>query len=228
MKKFLYSVLCGALVVTLFTACGGGSSSSAGSSTGKADSPASEVEGIIADNKAADSEMQQKLAELAKAKNPDLEKLTKMAEEKEQLDKNGEAKLDAAAKKLVGMELPYELSGGLFYSIVSPLTVTEARANGKEAIDASISFRIKINAPLTIAKRAGMDYPIYCKYVDAGGNVVGASLINPFVPEDREAIELAADQVWDKELKLSYDLHRYTGARKVIFISKEEYDTLKK
>lgn len=228
MKKFWHSVFCGTLAMMLFMACGGGSSSSAGGSTGKADSPASEVEGIIADNRAADSEMQQKLEKLAKAEKPDLEKLVKMAEKKEQLDKDGEAKLDAAAKKLVGMELPYELSEGLFYSIASPLTVTEARAIGKEAIDAAIHFRIKINAPLSIAKRAGMDYPVCYKYVDAGGNVVGASLITPFVPEDREAIELAADQVWNNELRLSYDLHRYAGARKVVFISKEEYDTLKK
>lgn len=118
MKKVLYSVLCGVLAVTLFAACGGGSSSSAGSA-GKAGSPTSEVEGIIADYQAEDIEIQQKLEKLAKAEKPDVAELTKLAERKQQLDKDSEAKLDAAAKKLVGMELPYELSEGLFYSIAS-------------------------------------------------------------------------------------------------------------
>ena len=228
MKKVLYSVLCGVLAVTLFAACGGGSWSSAGSA-GKAGSPTSEVEGIIADYQAEDIEIQQKLEKLAKAEKPDVAELTKLAERKQQLDKDSEAKLDAAAKKLVGMELPYELSEGLFYSIASPLTVTEAYANGKEAVAAVISFRIKINEPLTVAKGESTGYPVCYKYVDAGGNVVGASLKYPFgMSPNREAVELKAEQVLDEELKLSYDMPKYGGACKVVFISKEEYDTLKK
>lgn len=228
MKKVLYSVLCGALAVVLFTACGGGSSSPAGSA-GKAGSPTGEVEGIIADNQAADSEMQQNLEKLAKAEKPDVEKLTKMAAKKEQLDKDGEAKLDAAAKKLVGMELPYELSEGLFYSLASQPTVYEAKANGKKAVAASASFRIKISEPLTIAKGESSKYPVCYKYLDAGGNVVGVSLQYPFgIISNREAIELQAEQVLDEELKISYDLPKYSGACKLVFISKEEYDALKK
>lgn len=228
MKKVLYSVLCGALAVTLFTACGGGSSSSAGSAS-NAGSFTSEVEAVIADYQAADKEIQQKLEKLAKAENPDMAELTKWAEKKQQLDKDSEAKLDAAAKKLVGKELPYELSEGVFYSIASQPTVTEAYANGKEAVAATITFRIKINEPLTIAKGESANYPIYYKYMDTGGNVVGASLIYPFGSvANREVIELKAEQALDKEFKLSYDQPKYGGACKVVFISKEEYDALKK
>lgn len=69
MKKVLYSVLCGVLAVTLFAACGGGSSSSAGSA-GKAGSPTSEVEGIIADYQAEDIEIQQNWRNLPKRRSP--------------------------------------------------------------------------------------------------------------------------------------------------------------
>lgn len=225
MKTFLYSVLCGALIVTLLTACGGGSSSSAD----RTDSPTSEIESIIADNQAADSEIQQKLEKLAKAENPDVAEIAKLAEKKQQLDKDSETKLGAAAKKLVGMELPYELSEGLFYSIASQPMVTEAKANGTEDVTVSVSFRIKINALLTIGKGESADYPICYKYMDAGGKVVGVSLQYPFGSfPNREAIELQAEQVLDKDLKLSYDQPKYSGATKVVFISKEEYDTLKK
>lgn len=228
MKKVLYSMLCGALAVVLFAACGGGASSSAGSAA-KADSPTSEVEGIIADNQAADAEMQQKLEDLVNAEKPDMEKLTKLAEKKEQLDKDGEAKLDAAAKKLVGMELPYELSEGLFYSITSQPTVSEAKANGKENVSATASFRIKINEPLTIAKGESSNYPVCYKYMDAEGNVVEAGLQYPFgIVANREAIELQAGQELDKELSLPYSLPKYGGTCKVVFISKEEYDAVKK
>lgn len=229
MKKILYSVLCGALAVTLFTACGGkGSSPSAGNVAGKPESPASEVEGIIADYQAADAEIQQKLEKLAKAESPDVAELTKLAEKKQQLDKDSEAKLDAAAKKLVGLELPYELSDGLFYSIASPLTVTKASANGKEAVAATISFRIKINGPLTIAKGESANYPVYYKYIDAGGNVVGVSLIYPFgIIANRKAVELKAGQVLDEEFSIRYDQPKYAGTCKLVFISKEEYDALK-
>lgn len=228
MKKVLYSMLCGTLAVTLFTACGGGSSSSAGSA-GKTGSLTSEVEAIIADNQAADKEIQQKLEKLGKAENPDVAELTKLAEKKQQLDKDSEAKLDAAAKKLVNKELTFELSEGLFYSIASRLTVTEAYANGKEAVAATIPFRIKINDPLTIAKGESANYPVCYKYMDAGGNVIGVGLVHPFgIAANREAIELKAEQTLDKEFKLSYDQPKYGGACKVVFISKEEYDTLKK
>lgn len=65
--------------------------------------------------------------------------------------------------------------------------------------------------------------------MDAGGKVVGVSLQYPFGSfPNREAIELQAEQVLDKDLKLSYDQPKYNGATKVVFISKEEYDTLKK
>lgn len=229
MKKTLYSVLCGTLAVILLAACGGSSSSSAGGSTGKTDSPTSEVEAIIADYQAADKEIQQKLEQLAKSDNPDVAKITELAEKKQQLDKDSEAKLDAAAKKLVGMEVPYELSGELFYSIASQFTIMEAKANGKEAVTVTVPFRIKINAPLTIAKGKSADYPVCYKYMDTGGNVIGVSLQYPFgISPNREAIELKAEQVLDKEFKLSYDQPKYRGACRVVFISKEEYDTVKK
>lgn len=169
------------------------------------------------------------MEKLAKAENPDVAEIAKLAEKKQQLDKDSETKLGAAAKKLVGIELPYELSEGLFYSIASQPIVTEAKANGTEAVTVSVSFRIKINAPLTIGKGESADYPICYKYMDAGGKVVGVSLQYPFGSfPNREAIELQAEQVLDKDLKLSYDQPKYNGATKVVFISKEEYDTLKK
>jgi len=169
------------------------------------------------------------LEKLAKAENPDVAEIAKLAEKKQQLDKDSETKLGAAAKKLVGMELPYELSEGLFYSIASQPMVTEAKADGTEDVTVSVSFRIKINVPLTIGKGESADYPICYKYMDAGGKVVGVSLQYPFGSfPNREAIELQAEQVLDKDLKLSYDQPKYSGATKVVFISKEEYDTLKK
>lgn len=98
------------------------------------------------------------MEKLAKAENPDVAEIAKLAEKKQQLDKDSETKLGAAAKKLVGMELPYELSEGLFYSIASQPMVTEAKANSTEDVTVSVSFRIKINVPLTIGKGESADY----------------------------------------------------------------------
>lgn len=50
MRKYIYTVLCGALAVTLFSACGGGSSSgsSADASAGSSDGVFGNVPGVVA------------------------------------------------------------------------------------------------------------------------------------------------------------------------------------
>lgn len=227
MKKYIYIIACGVLTI-LCAACGGTSSSG-----NSADGSSNSSSGLLADISGTVVKCAEEQAELeAKAKEcKELEDLAKLGQQMEKLKAEAEAKLDALAKKLIGKKIPYQTSEGLFYTITSDPVLTKATSVGSKAVTIYFTFRAAQKEAMEIPRLGSMDYPICYKFVDSKGNLIKASLIYPILQESKP-IKLAAGQDYGKDLEINFsiakDAAKDADIAELVFISKAEYDSVKK
>lgn len=229
MRKYLYTALCSVLVVTLFSACGGGSSagSSTDASASSSDGLFGSVSGVIAECVQKKTDFQKKMETIK-----DMEEAAKLAKQSNELDETLEAMIEAAAQKLVGKKIPYEMTDSLFYTITSEPVVTKAFANGTDAVSMNITFRAAQKEAMEISKMAYLDYPICYKLVDANGSPLWAS-ITYIVSDNTKPVKFDAGQDYGQDFVIDLsinkkNLDKLKNATKIVFISKVGYDEVKK
>lgn len=231
MRKYVFTALCGALAVAMFSACGGGSSS-AGTPASSNGELFGEVSAAVIESAQKQADFQAKVEKIAESGDVDENKLTDLEKQSVALQKEVEGKIDAAAKKLVGKKIPYKVSEGLFYTITSEPTITKAFANGREAVSMDITYRAAQKEAMEIAKLAYADYPICYKLVDAKGDPVWVSMTY-IVTANSKPVKFEAGQDYGTDFMINFSINKEhvdkrKDAAELVFISKDEYDTLKK
>lgn len=232
MRKYIYTILCGALAITLFSACGGGTSSSTSTSSSSSSNELfGNASGVVAEyiQKQADF---QKEAEKKVAKMKDIEEGVKLQKELDALEDEAKSKIDAAAKELVGKKIPYEESDGLFFKITSEPVVTKAFANGSKAVSMDIVYRAAQKEAMEIDKLAYTDYPICYKLVDANGTPLWAGMTY-IVTGNTKPVKFEAGQDYGQDFNINLSISeksvdKMKDAAKLIFISKTECEEVQK
>lgn len=224
MRKYLLGALCCVFAVTLFSACGSGSSN---------DGLFGELPEVVADCVLEQNEFKEEMQ--SKAKKMTMEELSnqgpKWVEQQKKIENKAKLEIDAAGKKLIGKSVPYEESKGLFYTITSAPVITEASANGSEAASLSATYRAAQKEAVEIPKMAYSDYPICYKLVDADGNPIWSSMTYPLL-SNTKPLKLEAGQDYGRDLVMNLSitgktLSNYKKAAKLVFITKAEYEELK-
>lgn len=230
MRKYIYTALCSALVVMMFSACGGGNSSE-GNSADSSDGLFGNVPSVVAKyaQKRADF---QKEVEKKVAKMKDISEGAELAKESEAVDKEAEAKIDDAAQKLVGKKIPYEVSEGLFYTVASEPVITKSGAHNYKSATMEITYRASQKEAMEIARLSFTDYPICYKFVDAKEAPVWVSL-DYIVMSNNEPVKFEAGQDYGRDFVITLsvtekNVNDLKNAVKIIFIPKAEYDEVKK
>lgn len=233
MRKYIYTVLCGALVVTLFSACGGGSSSgsSADASAGSSDGVFGNVPGVVAKYIQKQDDFQEEALKKAETIT-DMEEATKLQKELEALEAESENKIEAAAQGLVGKKIPCGMADSLFYTITSEPVITKAFANGDDAVSMEITFRAAQKEAMEIAKMEYFNYPICYELVDAEGTPLWASG-KDIVTRNTQPVKFEAGQDYGQDFVINLSIHKKNvdklkNAAKMVFISKAEYDEVLK
>lgn len=232
MRKYLYTVLCGALAVTLFSACGGGSSSSTGtSSASSSDELFGNVPGVVAECVQQQADLQKEIEKKAETIT-DMEEATKLQKKSDAQEAEIKAKIEAAAQKLVGKKVPYETADSIFYTIPSEPVITKAFANGRNAVSMDITFRAAQKEAMEIPKMEYSDYPICYELVDANGAPLWASMTY-VVTGNTQPVKFEAGQDYGQDFVINLSINhknvdKLKDAVKLVFIPKAKYEEVQK
>lgn len=230
MKKYIYTALCSALTVILFSACGGGRTSE-GDSTSSNDGLFGSLPGVVAEY-GQKWEVFQEEAKNKMEKMKDISEGVKLEKESEALEKESKEKIDASAQELLGKKMPYEMSEGLFYKITSEPVITKSGAHNYKSATMEITYRASQKEAMEIARLSFTDYPICYKFVDANGTPVWVSM-DYIVMSNNEPVKFEAGQDYGRDFVITLsvtekNVNDLKNAVKIIFIPKAEYDEVKK
>lgn len=226
MKKIVSYALCSVLSVIMLAACGDGNSSkSHGKSESSSGGFAADVSEIVADCSSSSTAAEEKIKGCK-----DMDEAIKLGKKLQELQEKSEAKIEAAAKELVGKKISYQTSDGLFYTIASDPVITKAFANGNKAVSMDIAFRAAQKDTLEIPKLSTLDYPICYKFVDTKDAPIITGLTFP-VPQNAQPVKLDAGQDYGQDLVITFSISdknvdKRKDVAKIVFISKDDYETV--